>query len=151
MSRVDDVPAYEGLLLIGEPGTYEVPVLQSYSYYANLLVGTSEATVIAQTADGYDNYLLSFQGGEAGFLLADDGSRLAAGKAYLRVPSAEASAARMLRISFDDNPDTVASPLGETKEEAMYYNVSGQRIHASQRGLNIIRMSDGATRKVMVK
>lgn len=150
MSRVDDVPAGEGLLLVGEPGTYEVPVLQSYSYYANLLVGTPEATVIAQTAEGFDNYLLSFRDGEAGFFLADDGSTLAAGKAYLHVPSAEAAGARRLKISFDDNPDAVASPLGETKEEAMYYNVSGQRIHASQRGLNIIRMSDG-TRKVIMK
>lgn len=137
MMRVDDVPAYEGLLLVGEPGTYEVPVLQSYSYYANLLVGTPEATVIAQTSDGFDNYLLSFRDGEPGFFLADDGSTLAAGKAYLRVPSDEAAGTRRLKISFDDNPDAVDSPLGETEEEAAVYNLAGQRLNKPQKGINI--------------
>ncbi len=35
--------------------------------------------------------------------------------------------------------------------EASRYNLSGQRIQNSQRGLKIIRMSDGSTRKVLVK
>ena len=116
MSRVDDVPAGEGLLLIGEPGTYEVPILTSYSFYANLLVGTPETTILAQTADGYDNYILSFRNGEEGFFLVDDGSTVAAGKAYLRVPSDEANGAPRLRLRFDDNPDAVDSAL-EVKEE----------------------------------
>ena len=151
MSRANDVPTGEGLLLMGEPGTYEVPVRKSYTYYSNLLVGTTEATVLAQTDDGYENYLLSFKDGELGFFLADDGSTLAAGKAYLRIPGGQLTDARKLKISFDDNPDVVVSPLVETEEKAIYYNVSGQRIPAPQRGLNIIRMSDGTTRKVAVK
>lgn len=146
MSRVDDVPAGEGLLLVGEPGTYEVPVLQSYSYYANLLVGTPEATVIAQTADGYDNYLLSFRDDEAGFLLAEDGSTLAAGKAYLHVPSNEAAGTRKLKISFDDNPDAIDTPSGETEEGAAVYNLAGQRLNKLQKGINI-----KSGRKVIVK
>ena len=138
MSRVNDVPAGEGLLLIGEPGTYEVPILQSYSFYANLLEGTREATVLSQTSDGYDNYILSFRDGEAGFFLADDGTSLAAGKAYLRIPTDETAGARRLRLRFDEMPDGVESPLEETEESATYkqgstiVNLAGQRIAGSQ-------------------
>ena len=36
-------------------------------------------------------------------------------------------------------------------EETERYNVSGQRISSSQKGLNIVKMSDGTTRKIMCK
>ena len=36
-------------------------------------------------------------------------------------------------------------------EETERYNVSGQRISSPQKGLNIVKMSDGTTRKVMCK
>ena len=38
-----------------------------------------------------------------------------------------------------------------TAEETERYNVSGQRISSPQKGLNIVKMSDGTTRKVMCK
>jgi hypothetical protein len=39
----------------------------------------------------------------------------------------------------------------DSKEVVEIYNVSGVRQSAISRGLNIIRMSDGTTRKVFVK
>ena len=36
-------------------------------------------------------------------------------------------------------------------EETVRYNVSGQRISSPQKGLNIVKMSDGTTRKIMCK
>ena len=137
MGRVDDVPAGEGLLLVGEPGTYEVPVLQSYTYYANLLVGTPQSVVIMQSSDGFNNYLLSFRNGDAGFYLADDESTVAAGKAYLRVPSGSGVTAKMLHISFGDDPDAIISPLAETEDDDAMYNLSGQRIQKIQKGIYI--------------
>ena len=136
MSRVEEAPAGEGLLLVGEPGTYEVTIRKSYNYYSNLLVGTPQATILARTADGYDNYMLSFRDGEAGFFLAEDGSTVAAGKAYLRIPSDQVAGAQRLRMVFDDNPDTVDSPIGET-EEGEIYNLAGQRLNKLQKGINI--------------
>lgn len=136
MGRVDDVPAGEGLLLVGEPGTYEVPVLQSYTYYANLLVGAPQSVVIMQSSDGFDSYLLSFRNGDAGFYLADDESTVAAGKAYLRVPGGNGVTAKMLHISFGDDADAIVSPLAETDDDAMY-NLSGQRIQRIQKGIYI--------------
>ena len=38
-----------------------------------------------------------------------------------------------------------------TAKEAERYNVSGQRISSPQKGINIVKMSDGTTRKVMCK
>ena len=149
MSRVNEVPAGEGLLLIGEPGTYEVPVRKSYSFYANLLVGTAESIVLLPEADGYTNYTLGQSDGEDGFFLANEGSTLDAGKAYLRVPSREAASIQKFRMLFDDNPDAIALPLED--QEAIYYNVSGQRIPTPKQGLNIIRTSNGTTKKVLVK
>ena len=36
-------------------------------------------------------------------------------------------------------------------EETVRYNVGGQRISTPQKGLNIVKMSDGTTRKIMCK
>ena len=36
-------------------------------------------------------------------------------------------------------------------EETVRYNVGGQRISSPQKGLNIVKMSDGTTRKIMCK
>ncbi len=40
---------------------------------------------------------------------------------------------------------------GETAEEQVHYDASGSQINKSHRGLNIIRMSDGTVKKVVVK
>ena len=137
MMRVGDAASGEGLLLTGEPGTYEVPVIKSYSFYGNLLVGTSESLVLATTADGYDNYLLSVQNGEDGFFLAEDGSMLEAGRAYLRIPSKDAAEVRMLRISFDDNPDGITESSEYSDYPDTIYNLAGQRLSKPQKGINI--------------
>ena len=151
MTRVDDVPAGEGLLLMGEPGTYEVPVRKSHSYYANLLVATSEPTVIAQTSGGYVNYLLLFKDGFAGFFLAEEGSILGAEKAYLHIPCEKVSDVRRLKMRFDDNPDVVDIISRETSEDGAIYDLNGRKLSAPHKGINIIRMNDGTTRKVMIK
>ncbi len=56
--------------------------------------------------------------------------------------------------SFTIDPDYNAAVDGIAKDETApkaYYTVDGRRHDAQQRGLNIIRMSDGTVRKVMVK
>ena len=151
MSRVIDVPAGEGLLLMGEPGTYEVPVRRSYSYYANLLVPTTDTIMLTPTSDGYNNYLFAQRDGIDGFYLAEDGSTLAPGRAYLRIPSTGAENIRMLRMSFDDNPDNLTPIPSPEGEDATIYDLSGRRVGKPQKGVNIIRMSDGTTQKVMIK
>ena len=58
---------------------------------------------------------------------------------------------------YEGSPDGISSPLAEAREEAIY-NLAGQKIVNGQssngklpRGINILRMSDDTTRKVLVK
>ena len=93
--------------------------------------------MLATTADGYDNYLLSVQNGEDGFFLAEDGSTLEAGKAYLRIPSKDAAEVRMLRITFNDNPDGITESSEYSDYPDTIYNLAGQRLSKPQKGINI--------------
>lgn len=104
MLRVNDVPAYTGLLLVGTAGTtYQVPCEESPTVYVNMLAPTLNDMTIAAEADGYLNYLLDTENGlfaQAG----DEGSFLEANRAYLRLPSSSASDARRLKIRFGTEP-----------------------------------------------
>ena len=62
------------------------------------------------------------------------GEILNAGKAHVEMPDAIAS------VANSENVHTAAR-----------YNAAGQAISQPQRGLNIVRMSDGTVRKVLVK
>lgn len=52
-------------------------------------------------------------------------------------------------VEFD--PSGIDAVGTDTKMETARYSLNGNRIAQSQRGLNIIRMSDGTVRKVFVK
>lgn len=49
------------------------------------------------------------------------------------------------------DPDGITLVQAFTDGDSETFNVAGQRIHTLQRGIKIIRKSDGTTRKVMVK
>lgn len=104
MHRVDDVPAYTGLLLAGTAGTtYQVPCEESPTVYVNMLAPTLNDMTIAAEADSYLNYLLDTENGL--FAQADDeGSFLEANRAYLRLSGSSASGARRLKIRFGTEP-----------------------------------------------
>ncbi|MCR5680758.1 MAG: leucine-rich repeat domain-containing protein [Prevotella sp.] len=55
-------------------------------------------------------------------------------------------------VEMDDEFNAVdAVCFGAETTEANRYTLGGQRVNSQQKGLNIIRMSDGTTRKVLVK
>ena len=55
--------------------------------------------------------------------------------------------------TFTDDPDYTAVEEIRTGNAtpAAYYSISGKKMNSTERGLNIIRMSDGTVRKVVVK
>ena len=90
LTRVKQVPANTGFLLMGDPGEYELPVIvgDCSAYYKNLFKGTLEGTTIQTTEDGYTNYYLS--DGDYGvsfYKVGASGVKLGANRAYLSVPS----------------------------------------------------------------
>ncbi len=91
LTRVKEVPANTGFLLMGEANTYEIPAKsgESTSYYMNLFKGTIEGTTIYTTDGDYTNYYLSNGDAGVGFykVTKTEGVALAANRAYLSVPT----------------------------------------------------------------
>lgn len=56
-----------------------------------------------------------------------------------------------LNPSVIESISTVSTEEGSTPQAQLRYTIDGRRLTAPQRGINIIKMSDGTVRKVMVK
>ena len=149
MLEVKDVPAGTGLIVVGNAGTYNVPVSNgSFSVYANLLKGVSTATNLQQTADGYTNYILGSGAQGTGFyIVSAGGGTLAAGKAYLQIPTAAANSRSAISMEFVEGTTDISEHKAELTTEG-YYTLSGQRT-TSQPQKPGIYVKNG--RKVVVK
>ena len=51
----------------------------------------------------------------------------------------------------DPKPTSIESVNSSIKTAERYFTIDGKQITSLQRGLNIVKMSDGTTRKVIVK
>ena len=151
MTRVYDVPAGTGLVLMGTAGDYDIPYAASTSVYANLLKGVTENTVIWQNDDGYTNYVLANGGSGVGFYLVDNFGQLAAGKAYLSIPSSSTQAvnAPVFIPEFMDGTTDIndLTPSLSKGEGAVWFDLQGRRISAPTKAG--IYLNNG--RKVVVR
>lgn len=150
LTRVMEVPAGEGLFLVGEAGTYEVPFKETDMFYSNLLKGITTDTTLSQTDGRYSNFILSDGYHGIGFYNLFSAYELEAGKAYLQLPTSSVSGVKAISFIFEDDADTVQSIDEDSRTEGVY-SLQGQQFSKPQKGINIIRYSDGTTRKVMVK
>ncbi len=73
-------------------------------------------------------------------------------RAYIR-PQAEAASLDMLSVVFGFDDVTAVGAVGtaESVTEVSRYDATGVRIDSPRKGMNIVRMSDGSVRKVLVK
>ncbi len=165
LMRVYEVPAGEGILLIGAPGDYKIPQKTTSTYYANLMVGTLEAKTIYETDGEYTNYYLSSGTHGVGFYKVNGSVEIKANRAYLPLLKSSASGTRgFIGMDFDDDEDGTTGievPLGQrplategTQESSIfnlqsnevYYNLQGQRVDNPGKGVFI---KNG--RKVVIK
>ena len=119
-----------GILLYGTPeASININILPvgGETLSDNLLEGFTEATEIAA------NEYFGLSGNE--FVKVGAGT-IPAGKALLPA-SALSSGVKAFTFDFGENPDGIASPLGETEEGAIY-NLAGQRLNKMQKGINIV-------------
>ena len=147
LTRIYDVPERTGVVLVADPGTYQVPSYPRPSDGTNMLVGVTNDTYLNKVYDGYTNYILATKNGNIGFYPVKDGTTLAAGKAYLRLPVGSQPSLARMRFADDDNEATgivtrMTAPIGD----GHIYNLSGQRLREPVKGLNIVN-----GKKVMVK
>ena len=94
LTRVKQVPAETGFLLIGAAGDYNIPISLSAAdvYYKNMFKGTLEGTTIYEnewTDRGYTNYYLSKGASGVGFykVTNPNGQAIGANRAYLPIPT----------------------------------------------------------------
>ena len=52
---------------------------------------------------------------------------------------------------IEDDKTTAIQGVQTSNQEESYYSLDGRRLNSPKKGLNIIRMSDGTTKKVLVK
>ena len=89
LSRINEVPAETGFLLVGEEGTYVIPISEKSSdcYYKNMFKGTLEGTTLYTTDGDYTNYYLSKGDAGVGFykVTNENGVSIKANRAYLPI------------------------------------------------------------------
>lgn len=140
LTRVKEVPAEEGILIIGTKGTYHVPHKTTTTYYVNMLVGTLSATTIPEMNGSYTNYYLSNGTHGVGFYKVNGTQAISANRAYLPLLKGNVSAGtRFIGLDFEDGEGTTA--INGVKSEGMkddaYYNLQGQRVNNPGKGLYI--------------
>jgi len=117
----------------------------------NLLLGTPSAP-LSEKESGCTYYVLSRKDGNALFARLAQTTRVPQYKAYLKVQSAQAA---QLRLGFGDEADAIHS-VGTSASalldgQVTIYAPDGTRLSHPRRGLNIVKTSDGATRKVLLR
>ena len=131
------IAAGEGVVLKGEEGTYTFVAAEgSVSATAgNQMVGVTEDTPLTSADNAYMLTRKKDDGSIAFRLLATDYT-LGANKAYLKL---ENNARNLISVEWDDNATGIYD-LSE-KEEAengAIYNLAGQKLMRTQKGINII-------------
>ena len=141
LTRVMTAKAGVGLFVKGEPGEYNVPVIESTDDIPlNMLVGTLESTAVNSiSGDGiYANYKYTILEGDAApmFYQFADGSTLSAGKAYLQIPVAWLpTGAKSISLRFDDSGTTDIEEMENQEQSSdVIYDLLGRRVTTPQRG-----------------
>ena len=144
MTRVYKVPAGEGLLLKGTAGNYDVPYAEVDNIYANMLVGVPTATTVSPTEGSYTNLILANGVNGIGFYTLSKTGEIAAGKAYLQIPTSAlpAAGARSINLLFEDEEDNETTGVNDIRNKmednrSSIYSLSGQRVGKPAKGLYI--------------
>jgi hypothetical protein len=113
---------------------------------ANLLKG-ADYDVVMNSSDGtFTNYILANGSNGLGFYVIEDGTTLAAGKAYLAIPNASLSSApQFVSMDIEGSPTGIKTIDADMTDKAVY-NLSGQRQSGLKKGINIV-----GSKKIVVK
>jgi len=148
LTRITDVPAGTGIVLLGNEGTYDIPLGTGETYVVNILVGVTADKVLNKTEGANSNFILANGENGVGFYAVKDGSTLAAGKAYLSLPTAVLpSSAQSIGFRFDDATN-IASPQPSPEGKGDWYDLNGRRVNGAPTAPGLY-IKDG--RKVIVK
>ena len=131
LTRVDKVPASTGLFLVGTEGAeYKVPFAASSAFYSNLLKPVLTAQTVPSEADGYTNFLYSEVNGVKGFYKSSASGTVAAGKAYLQLPtSALSNGVKAIGFTFEGEETAIeAVESSRWQERTAVYDLAGRKV-----------------------
>ncbi|MDY3898351.1 MAG: hypothetical protein SOZ29_09775 [Prevotella sp.] len=149
------MPANNGFLLYAENITEDTKYTFVYTSKAasapgvNLLFGNVEERTDHENLS--DVFVLANKSKGVGFYHLKSGENLAANVAYLRI--ADNSIDANAKVFIDDSTTGVEAIETEKSiaSPAAIYDTLGRQAKAMRRGVNIVRMSDGSVRKVIIK
>ena len=139
LQAVKKIPAGTGVVVAGEPKTYNVPVIAS----ADPVVGNLLKGVTSDYSAEEGDYVLAYKDEVRGFFPAEDGLVIPAGKAYLHIGG---SGARSFLPLNNETTGIGALLMNNEKVKKEIFSLSGQRVSQPKKGLYII-----GGRKVVVK
>lgn len=140
LQAVKKIPAGTGVVVAGEPKTYNFPVIASADHVAgNLLIGATSDHVAVE-----GDYVLAYKSSVRGFFPAEGGLVIPAGKAYLHIDD-ESDARSFLPLDYETT-GIGALLMNNEKVKKEIFSLSGQRVSQPKKGLYII-----GGRKVVVK
>lgn len=147
-TRIETAAASTGLFLVGIEGeTYQVPYsATAVSYSENMLKPVLTPQVVPQTAGDYTNFLYGEVDGVVGFFKSSGNGTVAAGKAYLQLPTALVAEARNVGIVLSDDVSGIAT-IAMPDDHAVY-DLQGRKIDGElKEGLYIVGGKKAVIRK----
>lgn len=141
MSSVASLKSNTGVVIKGETGDYEVPFAATTpAAVANLLVAATEATVIGATAGGNTNFILANGSNGIGFYPLKRSGTIAAGRAYLSLPSAQLAEVKAIGLNFDDTTVGLDGQQMMQAASAQWYDLQGRSVSAdtARKGVYIV-------------
>ena len=112
MMPVSDIPAHEGLVIKGEPGTYKVHGAQPSAYYMNMLKGSVEALSVEPTDGLLTNYILQDGWGGQAFYRVEEAGTMVPGSAILQLPTAlDTEEGKLSLLFLSDAGDAGKEPV----------------------------------------
>lgn len=150
---VEQIIANEPVLLVGE-GVHQFAA-NSVAVSANtgtLVSGLLNGSYEATTASA-NSYVLQNQSGVTAFYrVAEDGKQqVVPFTAYLTLPAAAGANVRMLSIDLGSDATAIENVPSSAATVVAVYDLSGRSVEGLQRGINLVKMSDGTVKKVVVK
>lgn len=133
------IAANEGVVLKAPSGEY--PFTSTYKQATrnadNLMIGVTKDTPLTASDKAY-MLTRKKEDGSIAFRLLNTGYTLGANKAYLKLTDGN-NARDVISVQWDDCETGIIEPLSNGKDnEIVIYNLSGQKMKQTQKGINII-------------
>ena len=143
LTRVKTAKAGTGLFVVGDEGTYSIPIIESSADNSlNMLVGTTEEVTIPVTDGTYTNYIYGKSDDNTGFFKLTGDKVIPAGKAYLQIPTAwfPAVAESKIKIEFEDGTTTGIDDVEEQvrPNDGVIYDLHGRVVKNPGKGIYIV-------------